>query len=222
MMPALHQLSQQLQQQLETTNAIYQSILHEQQALTASAAAVSPGASIRVPAMDAVQHCAIQQQLLLSIVHCYQLLSIQQLEISQLQHATHQSYSPMVDEALGGATALPSGDHGGSPFLLSTELTSGAWAQGPAPSSHQPLHHSLPTEARGAPPGATLNNQVVPGCRANNFWDNFRSYSRQNLLSNPGTAPKTNELPANFQVCFCSNAALNSVVPQAYVTNKPK
>lgn len=29
----------------------------------------------------------------------------------------------------------------------------------------------------------TLNNQVPPGNRANNYWDNFRSYSRQNLLS---------------------------------------
>ncbi|XP_063530495.1 uncharacterized protein LOC134741589 [Cydia strobilella] len=29
----------------------------------------------------------------------------------------------------------------------------------------------------------TLNNQVAPGNRANNYWDNFRSYSRQNLLS---------------------------------------
>ncbi|KAL6426438.1 hypothetical protein ACFW04_009129 [Cataglyphis niger] len=28
-----------------------------------------------------------------------------------------------------------------------------------------------------------LNNQVPPGNRANNYWDNFRSYSRQNLLS---------------------------------------
>ncbi|XP_072941830.1 uncharacterized protein [Epargyreus clarus] len=35
----------------------------------------------------------------------------------------------------------------------------------------------------------TLNNQVPPGNRANNYWDNFRSYSRQNLLS---TNSKTN------------------------------
>ncbi|GBP35465.1 Pericentriolar material 1 protein [Eumeta japonica] len=34
-----------------------------------------------------------------------------------------------------------------------------------------------------------LNNQVPPGNRANNYWDNFRSYSRQNLLS---TNNKTN------------------------------
>ncbi|KAG7305706.1 hypothetical protein JYU34_009833 [Plutella xylostella] len=35
----------------------------------------------------------------------------------------------------------------------------------------------------------TLNNQVPPGNRANNYWDNFRSYSRQNLLS---ASSKTN------------------------------
>ncbi|CAG9762562.1 unnamed protein product [Ceutorhynchus assimilis] len=31
--------------------------------------------------------------------------------------------------------------------------------------------------------GQALNNQVAPGNRANNYWDNFRSYSRQNQLS---------------------------------------
>ncbi|XP_052844732.1 uncharacterized protein LOC128257667 isoform X3 [Drosophila gunungcola] len=47
--------------------------------------------------------------------------------------------------------------------------------------------HSLPEGAAGggAPGGGiTLNNQVPPGNRANNYWDNFRSHSRQNLLSN--------------------------------------
>ncbi|XP_037718778.1 putative uncharacterized protein DDB_G0271606 isoform X1 [Drosophila subpulchrella] len=47
--------------------------------------------------------------------------------------------------------------------------------------------HSLPEGAAGGgAPGAgiTLNNQVPPGNRANNYWDNFRSHSRQNLLSN--------------------------------------
>ncbi|KAK4886975.1 hypothetical protein RN001_003246 [Aquatica leii] len=38
--------------------------------------------------------------------------------------------------------------------------------------------------------GQALNNQVAPGNRANNYWDNFRSYSRQNLLS---TSSKSNE-----------------------------
>ncbi|EDW35078.1 GL25447 [Drosophila persimilis] len=49
--------------------------------------------------------------------------------------------------------------------------------------------HSLPVAGVGAavappPLQPTLNNQVPPGNRANNYWDNFRSYSRQNLLSN--------------------------------------
>ncbi|XP_023701628.1 uncharacterized protein LOC111861362 isoform X4 [Cryptotermes secundus] len=39
-------------------------------------------------------------------------------------------------------------------------------------------------------PVPALNNQVPPGNRANNYWDNFRSYSRQNLLS---TSTKSNE-----------------------------
>ncbi|KAG0725826.1 hypothetical protein GWK47_037836 [Chionoecetes opilio] len=34
-----------------------------------------------------------------------------------------------------------------------------------------------------------LRRQVPPGTRANNYWDNFRSYSRQNLLS---TTTKSN------------------------------
>ena len=37
-----------------------------------------------------------------------------------------------------------------------------------------------------------LNNQVVPGVRANNYWDNFKSYSRQNKLSASANR-KTNE-----------------------------
>ncbi|XP_022216965.2 uncharacterized protein LOC111070606 [Drosophila obscura] len=48
--------------------------------------------------------------------------------------------------------------------------------------------HSLPvgggTAVAPPPLQPTLNNQVPPGNRANNYWDNFRSYSRQNLLSN--------------------------------------
>ncbi|XP_037934012.1 uncharacterized protein LOC119668543 isoform X2 [Teleopsis dalmanni] len=42
---------------------------------------------------------------------------------------------------------------------------------------HQQQHNNVLNDSN------TLNNQVQPGSRANNFWDNFRSYSRQNLLS---------------------------------------
>ncbi|XP_066995794.2 pericentriolar material 1 protein isoform X2 [Anabrus simplex] len=44
----------------------------------------------------------------------------------------------------------------------------------------------VPEHLHGHEPNVTpaaLNNQVPPGNRANNYWDNFRSYSRQNLLS---------------------------------------
>ncbi|XP_075544536.1 uncharacterized protein LOC142578817 isoform X5 [Dermacentor variabilis] len=204
MVPGWHQLSHHLLQQLEHTNAMCQSILQEQQAFGTSAAAMSPGPQFRVPNMDILHHYAIQQQLLLSIIHCYQLLSIQQMEISHLQQAAHQqSCSPSVDDGLRGPNLQPLEQ--GSPYLAEQDPTTGTWMQSAAaaalhaagPQAHRPL---VTAEGRGAPPGATLNNQVVPGSRANNFWDNFRSYSRQNLLSNPGTAPKTNELPANFQV----------------------
>ncbi|KAH8041481.1 hypothetical protein HPB51_016926 [Rhipicephalus microplus] len=50
----------------------------------------SEGPQFRAPNTDVLHHYAIQQQLLLSIIHCYQLLSIQQMEISQLQQASHQ------------------------------------------------------------------------------------------------------------------------------------
>ncbi|KFB50259.1 hypothetical protein ZHAS_00018336 [Anopheles sinensis] len=41
-----------------------------------------------------------------------------------------------------------------------------------------------------------LNNQVLPGVRANNYWDNFRSYSRQNLLSS--NSCKSNEESGSY------------------------
>jgi len=57
-----------------------------------------------------------------------------------------------------------------------------------------PLHPSLslfpgafPQERDSGVSSGALNNQVSPGVRANNYYDNFRSYSRQNRLS--GGAP---------------------------------
>ena len=38
-----------------------------------------------------------------------------------------------------------------------------------------------------------LNNTVLPGIRANNYWDNFRSFSRQNRLS---SAVAANNIPS--------------------------
>ncbi|XP_031834636.1 combover isoform X2 [Nomia melanderi] len=44
-------------------------------------------------------------------------------------------------------------------------------------------HNAASTSANSQQQQQQLNNQVPPGNRANNYWDNFRSYSRQNLLS---------------------------------------
>ncbi|XP_072391736.1 uncharacterized protein [Diabrotica undecimpunctata] len=52
--------------------------------------------------------------------------------------------------------------------------------------------HSVPNHMWS---GQALNNQVVPGNRANNYWDNFRSYSRQNLLSTKNTGVLQNLPP---------------------------
>ncbi|XP_043253505.1 uncharacterized protein LOC122398003 isoform X3 [Colletes gigas] len=52
------------------------------------------------------------------------------------------------------------------------------------PNSSPALSHNAgATSANSQQQQQQLNNQVPPGNRANNYWDNFRSYSRQNLLS---------------------------------------
>ncbi|XP_069946301.1 uncharacterized protein [Cherax quadricarinatus] len=54
--------------------------------------------------------------------------------------------------------------------------------------SAHPLHHQTTD---------LLNNQVPPGTRANNYWDNFRSYSRQNLLSTTTKSNTSDHHPAS-------------------------
>ncbi|KAI1293786.1 putative aconitate hydratase, mitochondrial [Halotydeus destructor] len=56
----------------------------------------------------------------------------------------------------------------------------------PSQDTSTPLSHtrSQNREERSLTESATaLNNQVAPGVRANNYWDNFKSNSRQNQLS---------------------------------------
>ncbi|XP_021707121.1 formin-J isoform X4 [Aedes aegypti] len=55
-----------------------------------------------------------------------------------------------------------------------------------------------------------LNNQVLPGVRANNYWDNFRSYSRQNLLSS--NSCKSNEDSCTFSLGSCTNNNINNQI----------
>ncbi|XP_058827242.1 uncharacterized protein LOC131687206 isoform X2 [Topomyia yanbarensis] len=54
-----------------------------------------------------------------------------------------------------------------------------------------------------------LNNQVLPGVRANNYWDNFRSYSRQNLLSS--NSCKSNEDSCALSSGSCTNNINNQI-----------
>ncbi|XP_076273236.1 combover isoform X2 [Rhynchophorus ferrugineus] len=46
--------------------------------------------------------------------------------------------------------------------------------------------------------GQALNNQVAPGNRANNYWDNFRSYSRQNQLSSKNSDTGFQNVPSGI------------------------
>lgn len=62
----------------------------------------------------------------------------------------------------------------------------------PPPQNHHDSFLSWPP-TNNPQPAPTLNNQVPPGNRANNYWDNFRSYSRQNLLS--GSSKSNEGLP---------------------------
>ncbi|XP_026491271.2 putative uncharacterized protein DDB_G0282133 isoform X1 [Vanessa tameamea] len=55
----------------------------------------------------------------------------------------------------------------------------------------------------------TLNNQVPPGNRANNYWDNFRSYSRQNLLS--GNSKSNAETQAGAHAAPLAERSHNSL-----------
>ncbi|KRT84287.1 hypothetical protein AMK59_1544, partial [Oryctes borbonicus] len=57
----------------------------------------------------------------------------------------------------------------------------------------QSVNQSLPSQIWN---GQALNNQVAPGNRANNYWDNFRSYSRQNLLSSKSNEGLQNQSSA--------------------------
>ncbi|XP_063988432.1 uncharacterized protein LOC135168324 isoform X2 [Diachasmimorpha longicaudata] len=141
------------------------------------------------------------QMMSTTMQQCCQLLWAQQRElqsmrsaISQLQQQFRQAQAPgpgvsenredysnlsrsihhlenSLDTTLPPSSSLPN--------LVSLPSTSQTPAHPPiiaSANSHQHDNHQQ------------LNNQVPPGNRANNYWDNFRSYSRQNLLS--GT-PKT-------------------------------
>ncbi|XP_043491847.1 uncharacterized protein LOC122517496 isoform X2 [Polistes fuscatus] len=85
-----------------------------------------------------------------------------QEEYSNLSRSVHH-LADTLDAALPPSSSLPN--------LVSLPNTSPA------------LSHSVVGTNSQQHQQQQLNNQVPPGNRANNYWDNFRSYSRQNLLS---------------------------------------
>ncbi|OAD53655.1 hypothetical protein WN48_09668 [Eufriesea mexicana] len=84
-------------------------------------------------------------------------------EYSNLSRNVHH-LGETLDSALPPSSSLPN--------LMSLPNSSPALSHVVATSSVNSQHQQQ-----------QLNNQVPPGNRANNYWDNFRSYSRQNLLS---------------------------------------
>ena len=67
----------------------------------------------------------------------------------------------------------------------------------PKSNSNEITHSSIMNSFELSNPSATtsaLNNQVPPGRRANNYWDNFKSYSRQNRLE---VTPSTSQSGTN-------------------------
>ncbi|XP_065336500.1 uncharacterized protein LOC135937286 isoform X2 [Cloeon dipterum] len=176
-----------LQQQLEASNATCQNMMQQWQWGSPSPESwwmSSPIAS----------------QMMTTLSQCCQMLWMQQREIMNL-HATLQS---MQDRMVCNEQNL-SANFQPPPFNNSAEVNASASVTGAhslpnlceglpqfmiPPSAHFPWPptqtpnnaSALPTLIRHGPQ-VTLNNQVPPGVRANNYWDNFRSYSRQNLLS---------------------------------------
>ncbi|XP_015592797.1 uncharacterized protein LOC107266635 isoform X3 [Cephus cinctus] len=65
-----------------------------------------------------------------------------------------------------------------------------------------------------------LNNQVPPGNRANNYWDNFRSYSRQNLLSGSAKTVTDHSTPAPAANASTSSNSASGGVNSSLIKDK--
>ncbi|XP_044580254.1 putative uncharacterized protein DDB_G0282129 isoform X3 [Cotesia glomerata] len=119
---------------------------------------------------------------------------------SNLSRSTHH-LGNVLDAALPPSSSLPN--------LVSLPTPSPAPSHNSivtsANSHHQHHHHHNHQQ---------LNNQVPPGNRANNYYDNFRSYSRQNLLSG-NSKSVTDSLPGTS-----GNSSTVTAVHAAHVRNK--
>ena len=112
------------------------------------------------------------QQLAQAVNQCCQLLTQLQRDMSSIQQSSDTS-----PQSLNAETTLRTPDTQQNPFRNSK------------PRSSQPSLSTYDLD-RFDPSGMTLNNRVPPTPRTNNYWDNFRSYSRQNLLSTATSSSK--------------------------------
>ncbi|KOC64949.1 Pericentriolar material 1 protein [Habropoda laboriosa] len=110
-------------------------------------------------------------------------------EYSNLTRNIHQ-LGETLDSALPPSSSLPN--------LVSLPNSSPALSHSAAVASVNSQHQQQ-----------QLNNQVPPGNRANNYWDNFRSYSRQNLLS--GSAKTMTDTTSGAVANATSGNAIASV-----------
>nr|XP_012135124.1 PREDICTED: uncharacterized protein LOC100878879 isoform X2 [Megachile rotundata] len=124
-----------------------------------------------------------------TIQQCCQLLWSQQRELQAMRAAITQLQQhlrqPQIQQRSNNENNDEYSNLGRNIHHLSETLDSAL-----PPSSSLPNLVSLPNSSPAAVSSVNsqhqqqqLNNQVPPGNRANNYWDNFRSYSRQNLLS---------------------------------------
>ncbi|GFT02235.1 uncharacterized protein TNCV_84881 [Trichonephila clavipes] len=185
------------------------------------------------------------QQLLLCLSQCYHTLYLQQLEIQNLnRYIRHNIDSEVIHQANNlnpqgnngedfefrpwcmsacSNPLMPSNMYPNDQVSPRPTATYLQLPMKPYPPHSAPVAGTRPVRAVIHPASQenrtaqeTLNNQVPPRTRANNFWDNFRSYSRQNLLSTSNTA-KRNEnigLPVAPQIRqvhpMVSNGNMNS------------
>lgn len=160
------------------------------------------------------------QQLLLCLSQCYHALYMQQLEIHHLQRCmwhnvdgenshqqNHLNTRSNHEDSSFRPYCIPSWPNPFNPpshlfpdqmsplsstacFHRYANHSNSSYATGSGTQPARAVIH--PTSQNNVSAQETLNNQVPPRTRANNFWDNFRSYSRQNLLSTSNTT-KRNE-----------------------------
>jgi len=122
------------------------------------------------------------------------------------------------------------GHHHFSPFP-SRDLWNSLQA---SPGFSNPLHPAMGgifgqnfhiSETDSGVSSGALNNQVSPGLRANNYYDNFRSFSRQNRLSGPAgptQAPPGNSRPAQQRPVQQGGVETANNLPSANTSTRPR